>query len=370
MKLINYNKEELESYKKDLKMIGALSLLFADSDVPMLDYRVPENIYCMSFNATNLARSCVTADAKIGDIGIGIKTFLEGNQKTWQKIAEFDKNSSDYNDLNIKEKVVKIANLRNDRILSTMSIYGLKHLIYHCVIRNKEGFHFHEEVMDFIDIHNIKNIREVRNAIYFEDGKHEYNFNKTKSTLLKRFCTNEYFDSIQVEIAQNPIELLRNSFANLVTVTKKETIILPLYSINKGIKFVPPKSGLNQWNAGGRKRSANEVYIPFPAKLRKKFKGFFPDRNSSFDVNLPSGKTITMKVCQDGGKAIMSNPNSELGEWILREVLRLEDNELVTYETLVGLGIDSVIFEKNFEGNYNLDFKKIELVDHDDAITE
>lgn len=361
MKLIDYDKNKFESYKKDLQMVGSLSLLFADSDIPMLDYRVPENLYCMSLDATNLARSCVTADAKLGDIGIGIKTFLEQNKKTWQKIAEFDKKSDIYNELSIEEKVKKIAELRNERIISTMNIYGLKKMIYHCVVRNKEGFHFYEEEMDLIDVSKIKNIKEVRNSIYFEDGKHEYSFNKTKSTLLKRFYTESYFDSIDVVIAQNPLELLRDSFASIVSITEKETIVMPLYSVKNGIKIVPPRSGLNQWNARGRKRNINEVYIPFPAELREKYNSFFPDRNHCFDVTLPSGRIISMKVCQDKGKAIMSNPNKELGEWILREVLQLEEKELATYEKLSALGIDSVAFEKDESGNYSLDFRKIEL---------
>lgn len=366
MKIINYNQKEFENYKNDLRMIGSLSLLFADSEIPMLDYRVPENLYCMSFGATNLARSCVTADAKFGTVGIGIKTFLEQNKKTWQKIAEFDKKSSLYNDLAPKEKIIKIAELRNERITSTMNIYGLTSMIYHCVIRNKQGFHFHEEEMDLIDINNIKNVKEVRNSIYFEDGKHEYSFNKTKSTLLKRFYVDEYFDNVDVVIAQNPIDLLRDSFANIVTITENETIVMPLYSVKGGVKIVPPKSGLNQWNAGGRQRNVNEVYIPFPSKLRKKYDKFFPDREHCFDVKLPSGKTISMKVCQDDGKAIMSNPNKDLGEWILREVLQLQEKELATYEKLSALGIDSVAFEKDRKGNYSLDFRKIDLNSEDD----
>jgi len=241
-------------------------------------------------------------------------------------------------------------------------------MIYHCVIRNKSGFHFHEEPMELIDIKNIRNIKEIKNTIFFEDGKHEYSFNKTKSTLLKRFYTNEYFDNVEVVIAQNPIELLRNSFANIVTLTENETIVMPLYSVKDGIKFVPPKSGLNQWNAGGRARNINEVYIPFPAKLREEYSNFFPDRDTCFDVTLPSGKIISMKVCQQDGKAIMSNPNKELGEWILREVLQLEEQELVTYEKLSSLGIDSVAFEKNNEGKYSLDFRKIDLDIEDDEI--
>ena len=67
-----------------------------------------------------------------------------------------------------------------------------------------------------------------------------------------------------------------------------------------------------------------------------------------------------MKLCQDEGKALMSNPNSELGEWLLREVLRLEENELLTYEKLEELGVESVLFEKNQEGLYKLDFIKLE----------
>ena len=368
MKIINYNLKEFNNYKNDLKMIGSLSMLFASGEVPMLDYRVPENLFCMSFGATNLARSCVTADAKLGDIGIGIKTFLEQNRKTWQKIAEFDKKSNSYNNLSPKDMIIKISELRNERIISTMNIYGLNKMIYHCIIRNKDGFHFYEEPMDFIDIENINNVKEIKNTIFFDDGKNEYSFNKTKSTLLKRFYINNYFDDVKVIIAQNPIDLLRNSYANIVTITEKETIIMPLYSVKNGVKFVPPKSGLNQWTAGGRKRDVNEVYIPFPAKLRKEYENFFPKIDKCFDVTLPSGKNISMKVCQQSGKAIMSNPNKELGEWILREVLQLNDNELVTYDKLVALGIDSVAFEKDDNGNYSLDFRKIDL--SDDSISQ
>ena len=76
-----------------------------------------------------------------------------------------------------------------------------------------------------------------------------------------------------------------------------------------------------------------------------------------------------MKVCQQDGKAIMSNPNKELGEWILREVLQLEEQELVTYEKLSSLGIDSVAFEKDNDGRYSLDFRKIDL-ENDNEISE
>ena len=38
---------------------------------------------------------------------------------------------------------------------------------------------------------------------------------------------------------------------------------------------MPEKSGLNQWNAGGRVRKYGEVYIPIPAEIRKLKIGFF-----------------------------------------------------------------------------------------------
>lgn len=147
MKLINYDTVKFEEYKNNLKLIGSLSLLFSDSEDPWLDYRVPENLYCECFGAENLARSCVTADAKLGNIGIGIKTFTEGNKSTWQKIAEFNKARKSYANLNGIDKIRKISELRNERIESTIATYGLDQMIYHCVIRNKDGFHFYEEVM-------------------------------------------------------------------------------------------------------------------------------------------------------------------------------------------------------------------------------
>ena len=134
-------------------------------------------------------------------------------------------------------------------------------------------------------------------------------------------------------------------------------LILPLYSYTKGF-YVYEKSGLNQWNAGGRTRNLDEVYIPFPSFIKQDFDDFFPNRNEPFVVKLPNNSEISMKVCQDRGKALMSNPNQALGKWLLRDVLNIPHGKLVTYEMLQEIGIDSVIFEK--AGNdYRLDFKKL-----------
>lgn len=368
MKIINYDNDNFTKYLEDLQMVGAISSLFSDSSTPMLYYRATENLYCNALGAENLARSDVPADAKYENIGVGIKTFLEGNKKTYQKIEEFNNQHSLYGDLEPEAKVKKIAELRNKRLSFTMNTYGIDRMIFHCIIRNNEGFHFFEEPMDFIDIDNIKIQSINKNTIDFTDKVHNYKFNITKSTLYKQFITDEYFASINVVIASDPLSLIKkpDNIQSIITISENETLILPLYSYSHGAKVIPERSGLNQWNARGRKRHPNEVYIPFPAKLREEYPDFFPSREQCFDVKLPSGKVISMKVCQDDGKAIMSNPNKELGEWILREVLQLEELELLTYDKLLEIGIDSVEFEKHND-YYSINFKNVDKIDEENA---
>ena len=147
---------------------------------------------------------------------------------------------------------------------------------------------------------------------------------------------------------------------------KKDQLCLPLYSIKNGIKFVAEKSGLNQWNAGGRVRDANEIYIPYQAVDRNRKSDFFPPRDTPFILRLPDGSKISAKVCQEAdrnnpllGKAIMSNPNKILGKWLLRDVFELPERTLITYDMLEKFGIDSVIFTKNAEKDYSIIFSEI-----------
>lgn len=358
MKIIDYDNQLLNNYLENLKIVGSISALFSDSDIPMLYYRATENLYCDAFGAQNLSRSDVTADAKYNNYGIGIKTFLENNKKTYQKVAEFNSHQSQYVSLEPLEKINKIAELRNKRIQFTMDAFDIDTMIYHCIVRNNGGFHLFEESMDFININKIKLTKISNNTIAFEDGIHNYRFNTSKSTLYKQFFTNNYFASINVEIAVNPLSIIQKQEYSLSNKEVYQSIILPLYSSKKGISFVPERSGLNQWNAKGRVRDKNEVYIPYPAKVRHAYPDFFPDRTQNFDVELPNGKILSMKVCQDNDKAIMSNPNKELGHWILREVLNLENEELLTYELLNEIGVDSVSFTKT-NNVYKLNFKKL-----------
>ena len=109
-------------------------------------------------------------------------------------------------------------------------------------------------------------------------------------------------------------------------------------------------------NAGGRKRDVDEIYIPFPAEARAEKPNFFPPRNEDFRIILPNGAELMARVCQDDGKAIMSNPNKALGHWLLREVFELPPKTLLTYGDLQKYGIDSVVFEKIGEKKYSVNF--------------
>ncbi|WP_266020265.1 hypothetical protein [Campylobacter sp. MIT 21-1685] len=117
---------------------------------------------------------------------------------------------------------------------------------------------------------------------------------------------------------------------------------------------MPEKSGLNQWNAGGRKRKYGEVYIPVPMEIHKHYPDFFPPRNTSFTLKTPLNETLQVKLCQDNSKALMSNPNDDLANWLLKKALRLQEGEIATYENMQNLGFDCVIIEKQENAIYTM----------------
>ncbi|MGY0407551.1 MAG: hypothetical protein ACWIPJ_04245 [Polaribacter sp.] len=130
--------------------------------------------------------------------------------------------------------------------------------------------------------------------------------------------------------------------------------------MKKKEKFVFEKSGLNQWNAGGRKRDIGEIYIPIPIDIHKEFPNFFPKRDENFNLEIPSGEVFEAKVCQDNSKALMTNPNKALSDWLLRKVLQLKEGELATIEKLDKLGFDSIIITKNEHSEFKIDIMKTE----------
>lgn len=365
-----------ESYRKFIGIIGSLSRLFSENNSPYFDSRIAENIFCKCFKAENLARDDSTADAKIGDIGIGIKTWV-GDAGS-QKIAEFNKSKNEYGHLNGLDKVRKIAELRNARIEFTLRQYGLSKLIYHVTIREPGFIKILECPLEKIDVDNLSVLSETGKSIQFTDGKNHYNFYISKSVLLMKFDKLVEKDRVGVSIFANPYKLLEETFgssnagsfegletglAGLYGEPENPFIYLKLYSYRDRKtydKFVPEKSGLNQWNASGRPRNPDEIYIPISREDHKRSPHFFPDRDSPFTLILPDGKTISAKVCQDNSKALMSNPNSDLGKWLLREVLRLKPGTLVDYRLFIYIGIDSVRIEKISNEVYKINFAKLD----------
>lgn len=194
-----------DEYQNFLKIAGCLSNLFSDSEVPYLYYRVAEKVFCRAFEAEDLSRSDVSADAKKGILGIGLKTFLIGNNKTFQKVAEFNSDRSLYTHLKAKDLVAKVSELRNARIEFTENTHKLERSLYHCVLRDSGKFKIFEEPMDKVDITNIKNVKENRSSITFDDGIHEYSFLLSKSTLTKRFTTEPTIYEFGVEILEDPL---------------------------------------------------------------------------------------------------------------------------------------------------------------------
>lgn len=261
-----------------------------------------------------------------------------------------------------------------------------------------------EHVFDYIDIDNISVIEERgnENNTYFTDGKHTYHFSVSKNTLYMLFADLELLDEVDVGILEDPYEklmelqqpvcdlevnMIGSTQQYLLELSKRpvvrtkispEQLCLRLYATKKGNKYVPEKSGLNQWNGvrtSNRKkadgsiihvetqRDPNELYISYPAEDRRRNPDFFPPRDTPFELLLPDGTEISAKVCQEAykkmsqeqyntlnqadkviedkrrneGKAIMSNPNKVLGEWLLRKVFELPENTVVTYEMLQNL---------------------------------
>ena len=115
---------------------------------------------------------------------------------------------------------------------------------------------------------------------------------------------------------------------------------------------------MNQWNAGGRKRDLGEVYIPIPIEIHKKYPSFFPPKDEKFNLKVPTNEILSAKVCQDNSKALMTDPNKALSDWLMRRVLQLREGELATIEKLEGLGFDSVIVLKDDKENFRIDIMK------------
>ncbi len=352
-------------YLKLLSAVSKLSGLFSESAVPFINYRVAENIFCRSFKANNLSRSDTAFDADFNSVGIGLKTFISKNNNSTEKVAEFNSLSRDLKNYQGRELALKLGVYRNERIDLANRVYNIKSSLYHIVARREKELLLFETDYNQIDIANIHSVKENKASLQFEDGHNFYSFNYSKSTLFRKFIIPQNAFRLPIDIIEDPYSLLLDLFSSndFKSATDKlvkgeNYVVLPLYGIKNKEKFVFEKSGLNQWNAGGRKRDIGEIYIPIPINIHNEYPNFFPKRDEHFKLEVPTGEIFEAKVCQDNSKALMTNPNKALSDWLLRKILQLKEGELATIEKLDELGFDSVIITKSKKGDFKIDIMK------------
>lgn len=358
--------EKREIAQKKLSAVSKLSGLFSESAIPFINYRVAENIFCRSCDAGNLSRSDTAFDANYNSIGVGLKTFMCSGYSSSEKVAEFNSLARTLKEFKGKELALKLGEYRNDRINLANRIYDIENSLYHIVARKEKELLLYETDYNVIDVANIHSVKDNKSSLQFEDGNNLYSFNYSKSTLFRKFIIPQNAFRIPIEIIEDPYSLLLELFEEskgLKSATNKlvkgeNYVILPLYGIKKKEKYIFERSGLNQWNANGRKRDFGEIYIPIPAELHKKYPTFFPKRDEDFSLQIPTGEKFSAKVCQENSKALMTNPNKALSDWLLRKVLQLKEGELATIEKLDLLGFDSVIITKTDNQNFKIDIMK------------
>jgi hypothetical protein len=135
-------------------------------------------------------------------------------------------------------------------------------------------------------------------------------------------------------------------------------VVLPLYSIKAGEKYVPERSGINQWLASGRVRRFGECYFPVPIEVHRQARNFFPPQGQLFKLILPGDYSSRAKLCQSGSKALMTSPNHHLGLWLYKlidsqpgaQAARIASRTPFGIKDLEALGFDCVRVSKNEEG--------------------
>lgn len=416
-----YNKDEQEQYIQFLRVYGALSNLFRQKKgdmIPYLDSKFQETVYAKSFKSQNVDIGNTPHDilSVFGDerIGIGLKTWMNSSP-SYQKVMQLKRYQKEVEPYiqrgNLEDLAFKISQLKNERMKSDYERLGLSEdkNIYHYVTRDKGKFVLQECAYPLININNIQNPYMTNKSFSWNDGEKFYKYTFGDSQIWQRFAT-DYQDThiisqCEIDIIDDPFEFLIKAYLELIGDFKKEKediyeVYLPLYSYSSG--KVETKSGLNAWNAAsknkgsGQLRPLNEVYIPIPRIFHKSHPDFFtpnifeaekkiksaPKGKSSdyrvrFHLHLPNGKVLPSLLTQQNMKGLESGSNTErrpdgtlygqsdLGQWLLVDVLGLSKRELVTREWLEEKGTDSVRLwrKKDDYENINIDFAPVGAFD-------
>lgn len=420
-----YSKEERDEYVRFLQVYGALSNLFRQKHgdpIPYLDSKFQETVYAKVFKGENVDIGNTPHDvlSVFGNdrIGIGLKTWMN-SKPSYQKVMQlkrFKPEIDPYFEKSDEELALKLSQIKNDRMIidyNRLGLYEDKN-IYHYVTRDAGKFVVQETAYPLVDLNNLQNFKRTDTAFSWSDGEKDYKFTRGDSQIWQHFDFNKkdthILNQFDVSIIDDPFDFLLKSYFHFIDTSdadkQKEDIVeiyLPLYSYRT--KEVEEKSGLNSWNAAPKSKGSstlrplNEIYIPIPRELHKKFPDFFcPDifeaerrqkewkeRKKTmlvteekpevrFNLKLPNGKTIPGLVTQSNMKGLQSGSNKEidpetnkrygqsaLGQWLLVDVLGLKDRQVVTVDWLKMRGTDSVRLwrKKDDYSTINIDFAPI-----------
>ena len=394
-----FSEFDLATYTRGVAFAATISKLYSSSATPLIDSRFVEKLFCHVTGSMDLSRSDMSFDAIYDQTaGVGVKTFTASSRAvaTFEKVAEFTRLGVTLSSLAPDELVREVSRLRNLRIQSDSEQYAIdiSRSFYHCLIRTPGSVFVHEERYGLVNIQQIVLLRSSANSINFTDGQNDYRFSRSKSVLMKKFKLDSGKNSpdmpatvsegIWAKILESDFNALEQSpkskeLAQELQATRKTSgrdenldfVVLPLYSTSsqRG-KYIPERSGINQWNANGRKRKFGEAYIPVPKAIHNAHPGFFPARNTKFRLALPDGSIVAAKICQDGGKALMSDPNEIICKWLFAALdgsfatasERFESSRCYKYGDLEAIGRDSVKISKSNKGqaDYYLELTEID----------
>ncbi len=372
------SKIESASYLEKIALVAKLSPLFSDSSTPFVHSRFAERIFCLDSGSQDLARQDISFDAKGSSLeGIGVKTYVASSKSTAkvEKVAEFTTYATQGRFLGLAGEALarEVSKLRNKRLASDCAEVevDLAKSYYHCIVRTPGEIFYIEQDFGPVNLETIVATDRFgketgsfldEGHVYFKDDSHGYVFNIAKNVLYRRFDPLKGFvsDSVNLDQKYDLVSLMGeirklmrdsvpNEFDSAIRDAAEDFVVLPLYSSTQ--KTVSEASGINQWNAKGRVRKFSEAYIPVPREVHKTRPNFFPARDVTFNLKLPNGAIVLASICQQGDKALMSNPNTELCRWLFSTIdgsfqeaeRRMgTENKPYTYSDLLAIGKDAV----------------------------
>ncbi|MDK4212304.1 NgoFVII family restriction endonuclease [Enterococcus mundtii] len=402
-----YTEEQRTEYINFIKVYASLSNLFRQKHgdaVPYLDSKFQETVYARSFNSKNVDIGNTPHDivSEFGDekIGIGLKTWMN-TSPSYQKVMQLKRYRSEIAPLisssTQQDLAIKLSQLKNEKLEQDYERLGLSSdkNIYHYITRDKGKLVLFETSYPLVNIDGLCNLNLTETSFQWSDGIKDYKFTFGDSQIWEKFgedsTDTHRLCEVEVEIVSDPFDFLIQSYNTSIASLNAEEIniveaYLPLYSYTS--KEVEEKSGLNAWNAKSKTKGStklrplNEVYIPIPREFHKLFPSFFCEDIFKFEeqqdnysgprgdkpqirfmLQLPNGKKIPALVTQSNMKGLQSGSRelkrpdgtfygqSDLGQWLLVEVLGLKDRVPVTREWLKKKGTDSVRLWRN-KGDY------------------